>query len=61
MNHGEGRLGRSQVTSTTLGKEEMVVRLEAIRNEDLKEGAMWHAYPLLGGDREIDDCTATYK
>jgi hypothetical protein len=35
--------------STALGKEKITVHVQAVRDK----GAMWHADPLLGNDREI--------
>jgi hypothetical protein len=42
----------TDVMSTALGKEEMAVHLNS-----LKEGAVWHVDPLLGNDLEISSYT----
>jgi hypothetical protein len=54
-----GRRGRSQ-TSQAQPSEKKKCRYACrlLGPNSLKEGAMQHVDPLLGGDREIGDCTA---
>jgi hypothetical protein len=42
----------TNVTSTSLGKEEMAVHFRIFGTNSLKEGAMYGAEPLLGSDHE---------
>jgi hypothetical protein len=54
-NRATGRKARpiTDVENTALGKEETAVRLWTIRDDSLKEGAMWHVDTLLGNNHEI--------
>jgi hypothetical protein len=52
---GAGLLGNEgrDIKITAVGKKKWRYACRLFETNSLKEGAMWHVYPLVGNDREI--------